>query len=209
MKALSIRRLLLTVAMLWSAAVFGSDGNVTDNIKHEVRCQTVRGQEIIAACNDGRIISVTPGHRPKTLVRKAPVGDIVSMTCYQDNVLLLNARGVIYFTTGFKSFSAFDFNSTYAGFYDYVDFTAICASPNSICLAGTYENGSPAVFESATGDVWSERELSYTKGGQTLMLLSQPTALEYDELQDRFVMRCADGSTFYMPGCSHCNSLDL
>lgn len=143
----------------------------------------------------------------KNLSRKLPVKDIVGKTSYQGKQLLLSRQGVILTTSDYKTFQAFDFNSTYAGYYDYVRFTAISASEKSICIAGEYSNGMPAVFESSTGTVWSERELSYRKDGETLFLQSRPIALEYDAPNDRFIMTCADSSLFYMPNCSHCNSI--
>ena len=145
--------------------------------------------------------------RTKTLSRKLPVKDIAGMTSYQGKQLLLSRQGVILTTSDYKSFQAFDFNSTYAGYYDYVKFAAISASDKSICIAGEYSDGKPAVFESSTGTVWSERDLSYRKDGETLFLQSKPISLEYDASHDRFIMTCSDSTLFYMPGCSHCNSI--
>ena len=143
----------------------------------------------------------------KTLSRKLPVKDIVGMTSYQGKQLLLSRQGVILTTSDNKTFQAFDFNSTYAGYYDYVRFAAIGASDKSICIAGEYDDGKPAVFESSTGTVWSERELSYRKDGETYFLQSKPISLEYDITNDRFIMTCSDSTLFYMPNCSHCNSV--
>ena len=143
----------------------------------------------------------------KTIPRKLPVKDIAGMTSYQGKQFILSRQGVILITSDNKSFQAFDFNSTYAGYYDYVRFAAISASDKSICIAGEYSDGKPAVFESSTGTVWSERELSYRKDGETHFLQSKPISLEYDAPHDRFIMTCADSTQFYMPNCSHCNSI--
>ena len=145
--------------------------------------------------------------RTKTLTRKLPVKDIADTTFYQGKLLLLSRQGVILTTSDYKSFQIFDFNSTYAGYYDYVRFAAISASDKSICIAGEYTDGMPAVFESSTGTVWSERELSYRKDGETRLLQSQPIALEYDAPHDRFIMTCSDSTMFFMPNCSHGNSI--
>ena len=187
------KRLLLTIALLWSVVVFYSSAS--------------NRNDSIAVSSNGRLVLVNPGGRTKTLCRKLPVRDIADITFYQGKLLLLSRQGVILTTSDYKSFQAFDFNSTYAGYYDYVIFTAIGASDKSICIAGEYSDGMPAVFESSTGTVWSERELSYRKDGETFFLQSKPINLEYDASHDRFIMTCADGVLFYMPGCSHCNSL--
>ena len=66
----------------------------------------------------------------------------------------------------------------------------------------------PAVFTSTAGNIWSERSLTYTDRAETLSLEQQPLSMAYDSRMDRFVLACTDGYLFYMPGCSHCNSLE-
>ena len=193
-------RLLLTIALLWPSAVFSLSAS------NEVLCRAVCDKDTVAVTSNGRLLLIRPGGRAKTLTRRLPIRDIAGMTCYKGELLLLSRQGVILSTADYKSFTAFDFNSTYTGYYGYVRFTAISASDRAVFIAGTYDDGQPAVFESAVITVWSERELSYTKGGQTLMLKSQPTDLQYDAPHDRFIMTCSDGTLFYMPNCSHCNS---
>lgn len=186
------------------------EGNASDSvrIRMEIAAIDVRDGSVLAVSPDCRVMSVERSGRSRRLCRsqlKNKWDRVVGIACTKDNSLVLTESGVILSTTTFDSFNSMDFNLTYSGYYDDVRFCAISASDNSFCIAGTYYDGMPAVFTSATGNVWSERELTYTKGGETFQLEQQPLRLAYDRRMDRFVMACSDGWLFYMPGCSHCN----
>ena len=189
-----------------------TDGNATDSVKvrMEIAGIDVRDGMVLAVSPDCRVLSVERSGRSRRLCRSQLRGGadrVVGIACSKDVTLILTESGVILSTAAFDSFKSMDFNATYSGYYDDVRFCAISASDNSFCIAGTYSDGMPAVFTSATGNVWSERSLTYTEGGQTLQLEQQPIRLSYESRMDRFVMHCTDGYIFYMPGCSHCNSL--
>jgi len=238
-----ISKVSLTIALLWSAALFHiyaetpqmvdikpfgqgyviaySDGricfadiekHITDSIrlKTEIAGIEVKDDNVLAVTPDGMVYKAERKGKSRRLCRSRINGNadrVVGIASTKENTLILTEGGVIFSTRDFDSFTTMDFNGTYYSYYDETLFCSIAASDNSFFIAGTYMNGKPAVFTSATGKIWSERTLTYTENGQTLQLELQPLRLSYDGSHDRFVLVCTDGWLFYMPGCSHCNSL--
>lgn len=189
------------------------DGIALDSVqlKTEVAGIDVRDDYVLAVSPDCAVTKAYRNGRSSRLCRsqiRNNADRVAGIACSNDKTLILTVSGKILSTVDFDSFATLDFNSTYTSYYDYTRFCAICASDNFFYIAGTYTNGMPAVFTSATGNIWSERSLTYTKGAETLQLEQQPLGLAYDSRMDRFVMACTDGWLFYMPGCSHCNSIE-
>ena len=194
--------------LIWTDAY----GNATDStrLKIDIAGIEVRQDKVLAVSPDCMVYSVERSGRSRRLCRSQLRGGadrVVGIAASQDNILILTRGGVILSTVDFDTFRSMDFNGTYFLYYDETLFCSIAASDNSFFIAGTYPDGMPAVFTSATGTIWSERSLTYTEGGQTMQLDLQPVRLSYDRSHDRFVLNCADGWQFIMPGCSHCNSL--
>lgn len=134
---------------------------------------------------------------------------VVGISCSGQKIFILTAGGTILSTDDeCRSFTSLDFNGTYFLYYEYTRFSAVCASDNAVFIAGTYDDGTPAVYTSTAGNIWSERTLTYTESGQTLSLVHRPLSMAYDARMDRFVLGCTDGYVFYIPGCSHCNSIE-
>lgn len=189
------------------------DGIATDSVRIRMNLAgiEVREDKVLAVSPDCRIQSITRDGNIRQLCRRqinAGTDIVVGIACTKDNVLILTESGVILSTVDFDSFTSMDFNGTYASYYDETRFCAISASDNFYYIAGVSHNGMPAVFTSASGRIWSERTLSYTQGMETLQLEQQPLGLAYDSRLDRFVMACTDGYLFFMPGCSHCNTIE-
>jgi len=194
--------------LIWTDAT----GNATDSVrlKMEIAGIEVLNDRVLAVSPDCMIYSVERSGRSRRLCRSQLRGGadrVVGIAGTKDNILILTRGGVILSTVDFETFESLDFNGTYFLYYEETLFCSVAASDNSFFIAGTYPDGKPAVFTSATGSIWSERSLTYTEGGQTLQLELQPVRLSYDRSHDRFVLICADGWQFYMPGCSHCNFL--
>ncbi len=105
------------------------------------------------------------------------------------------------------SWTSIDFNVEYEGYYKPLVIKAVAAGYKTMAIAGTDSDGRPAMYFSFDGSVWSPRELSYTEHGRTLWLDEQPLDLEYDADHDRMIMYCENNTIFYVPNCSHCNSL--
>ena len=170
------------------------------NLKTDIAGIEVTDGSVLAVTPDCMILKVERSGKSSRLCRK-------QITNNADKVVGI-ASGIILKTTDFNSFTSFDFNQAYTGYYEHTSFNAICSSDNSIFITGIYDNGLPAVFTSAVGNIWSERTLTYIYSGETLSLEHQPLSMAYDARMDRFVLGCTDGYLFYLPGCSHCNAIE-
>lgn len=192
-----------------------ADGVASDSVRLKMNLAgiEVRNDRVLAVSPDCVILSVERNGRSRRLCNRQIANNadkVVGIACSGNKIFVLTAYGNIFSTDDdCKSFKALDFNGTYFLYYDQTRFSAICASENSIFIAGTHDDGTPAVFTSTAGNIWSERTLTYTESGQTLSLEHRPLSLAYDARMDRFVLGCTDGYVFYMPGCSHCNSIEL
>ena len=189
------------------------EGVATDSVKTRMKIAgiSVKDGIVLAVSPECRVLGVERNGRKRQLCRNRignSTDNVVGITCMGDRTFILTEGGVLMSTVDFDSFNSFDFNGTYSLYYDETRFSAICASDNFICIAGTYLNGMPAVYTSASGNIWSERTLVYTEGSETLELERLPLGMGYDDRMDRFVLSCSDGYLFYMPGCSHCNSIE-
>lgn len=181
------------------------------NLKTDIAGIEVTDGSVLAVSPDCMILKVERSGKSSRMCRNQinkSSNRVVGIACSGGNTFVLTRYGIILKTSDFKLFTSFDFNLTYTGYYEQTRFSAICASGNSIFIAGVYDNGQPAVFTSAVGNIWSERTLTYTLSGETLSLEHQPLSMAYDSRMDRFVLGCTDGYLFYLPGCSHCNSLE-
>ena len=114
--------------------------------------------------------------------------------------------GEILHRNGTSEWTVLDFNDQYDGYYPTMEFWAVAAGGGSVMVAGISPGGTPAVFTSSRGTVWSERSLDYSELGSTFTFSALPMALSYDSVQDRFYLLGSDGEELALPGCSHCNS---
>lgn len=182
------------------------------NLKTELAGIEVTDGSVLAVTPDCMILKVERSGKSSRLCRKQITNNadkVVGIACSGKKTFILTANGTILSTDdNCKSFTALDFNGTYFLYYDHTRFRAISASDNSIFIAGIHDDGTPAVYTSTAGNIWSERTLTYTESGQTLSLEHQPLSMAYDSRMDRFVLGCTDGYLFYLPGCSHCNSIE-
>ncbi len=154
---------------------------------------------------DGRLTTV---RKHRKVCSTPVVGRIISISASDRCCVAATADGQLYLTSDGKSWKMSDFNALYSEYYGQVTVRCICACHAGIMLAGVGSNGQPVAFESAEGVVWSERELTYTMGNSVLMLEELPVGLTYDQEHERFVMACTGNVFFYLPGCSHCNSIE-
>lgn len=174
---------------------------------------TAHGNDIYAACNDGTILawngfssdSKAPACRT---IRLDTRDNLVSIAASDPGIFAISAQGTIASSANGTSWSLLDFNSFYDGYYDRVIFTAIGASPEGVAATGSFTDGSPALFLSNQGTVWSERSLTYKDGARYVMLEATPLGISHDQNGDRWVMSCSEGTIFFIPGCSHCNSIE-
>jgi hypothetical protein len=137
-------------------------------------------------------------------------GNIVGLSARIADCYGVTDAGEIIHTTNGTEWTVFDFNREYAGFYASCRFTGVTAADSRIAVAGEQADGSPAVFFSARGQVWTQAVLQYEDNqGRDGYLTEVPRALYYDRPQDRFVLACGKGTLLTLPSCSHCNRLIL
>ena len=134
-------------------------------------------------------------------------GRLRALASDRNTLWAVTDAGEIAHRTGASSWVVLDFNAQYTGYYPAMDFRAVAAGGGSVMVAGIGPDGTPAAFTSARGTVWSERLLDYTEQGLPCVFTSEPTALSYDAVQDRFYLLGSGGAQLALPGCSHCNSL--
>ncbi len=199
-----------------SGIIYWTDirGNVTDSVKTvtDIAGIDVRDGKVLAVSPESEVFEVDRGGKSRRLCGRQTSGGwrAVGIACLKETVFILGDNGVILSTNDdCATFGLLDFNGIYQLYYFYNTFTDICASDYSVFIAGTDENGTPTVFTSASGNIWSPRSLSYKEGRENLVLRQRPLSLAYDERKDSFVMGCEDGYIFHMPGCTHCNSADV
>lgn len=178
-----------------------------------VNSLTAIGNDIYAACNDGTILiwkGVFPDRKVPACktVRLQTRENLVSISASDPGIFAITNQGTIASSKDGSSWSLLDFNTFYDGYYDRVVFTSIGASPSGVAAAGTYTDGSPALFLSSQGSVWSERTLNYKDGPRYVMLEAIPLGISHDPNGDQWVLSCSDGIIFFIPGCSHCNSIE-
>ncbi len=128
-------------------------------------------------------------------------GDIVCGVSGEGEILVSKDEGA--------TWTSLNFNEVYDGYYKPLTIKAVAAGDRTMAIAGTDSDGRPAVYFSSDGGVWTPRDLSYTVNGKTFYLERQPLALQYDSELDRMEMLCEGDAVFYMPNCSHCNSLSI
>ena len=193
-------------------AHFDAEGNVTDSIPLPTTLVSLAaldgwyygidtlGKEIFMVHETGEVVA---------RIQPPLEGRLRAITADETALWAVSDAGEMIFSENGFMWSLLDFNKQYAGFYPVMDFRAIAAGGGSLMVAGVTEDGRPAAFtSSASGKVWSERILNYTKNNRPLYLRGVPNALAYDAVQDSFYMMCEDGVMFRMPACSHCNSIE-
>lgn len=187
-----------------------TDGKVRqiENSGPDINAMTIMGNRLFAACGQGKVLVMDlPGGKPRP-VETGTGQNLIDISAAAGVCYALTAQGLIMSSTDGRSWKRFDFNQNYADFYDSTTFTCICASDNSVYAAGVAENGYPRVYTSVKGMVWSQRGLSFTQDGLHQELDAMPLGMCYDAQADRYIMCCTDGVVFFMPGCTHCNSIE-
>lgn len=156
------------------------------------------GREILLLDASGRAAGRSvPSVRGR--LRALSAGDVFLWAVTGEGEILHSADG--------STWTVFDFNDHYTGYYPTMDFRAVAAGGGSVMVAGVGPDGRPAAFVSERGTVWRERPLNYKEDGVSHLLEAEPIALEFDPQQDQFCLYCSGGVLLVLPGCSHCNSI--
>ena len=133
-------------------------------------------------------------------------GNVIGISTNDYATFGLTDKGEIFWTRDSVKWEVIDFNEAYRGYYRPVRFVGIAAGNGNVAVVGTYENtGTPAMFVSSRGNVWTERGLTYSQGDELFELTETPLSVRADLERDEFVITCTDGVLFFVPPCSHCN----
>lgn len=133
-------------------------------------------------------------------------GNIISLSANSSVCYGVTDRGEIIHSKDLADWDIFDFNAFYSGYYEPCRWTAVVVTEQQVAVAGSHENGRPALFLSTGGNVWTNRSLDYIDPhGMPAYLTETPNAMVYDAGRDRLVLACNQGAIMVIPSCSHCN----
>ena len=142
------------------------DGNPTDSVrvKTDIAGIEVRDGYVLTVSPDCMVMKVERNGKSRRLCSRQIANNadkVVGIACLGNKIFILTAYGTILSTDNdCQECVSQDFNGTYFLYYDQTRFRAICASGNSFFIAGIHDDGSPAVYTSTAGNIWSERTLT-------------------------------------------------
>jgi len=90
-------------------------------------------------------------------------GNIVSLSARASDCFGVTDAGEIIRSADGISWEILDFNQKYSGFYGTCCFRKVLAVKNRIAVTGVKDDGTPVLFFSHLGGVWTERSLNYTE----------------------------------------------
>jgi hypothetical protein len=135
-------------------------------------------------------------------------GNIVSLSPGAAECYGVTDQGEIIQTNDGLKWSIFDFNDVYKGYYKTCSFTKVLVTPKQIAVIGKNADGTPVLYFTSQGNVWSERRLIYAdENGFGGYLTDIPNDIYYDSFKDLFILACSNGKMLTIPSCSHCNKL--
>lgn len=134
------------------------------------------------------------------------VGSVTSLAAATGQCGGVTASGDVFLSKNGTDWKVISFNNYYDGYYPACSFTAVCMGGGRIAVAGTQNDGKPALYFSTNGNVWSARELNY-QGPQNnyLFVEGTPLRMTYQKEKDQFVLVFDNGFLLEVPPCSHCN----
>jgi hypothetical protein len=161
----------------------------------------------LAGADDGRIFCCDSN----TVYDSVPLpvkGNIVSLSARASDCFGVTDAGEIIRSEDGKNWEILDFNQKYSGFYGTCCFRKVLAVKNRIAIAGVKDDGTPVLFISHLGGVWTERSLNYTDDqGMTGYLTDAPNDIFFDGSEDQFFLACDNGKLIQLPSCTQCNEL--
>lgn len=177
----------------------GTDGNINS--------LTWFDNKVVAAADGGEIAVGNESGLFKTTQLDLK-GEIVSISANTTDCYGVTDKGEIIHSRYGISWSVFDFNKTYEGFYKTCQFTKVLATEKQISIIGKQDDGMPVMFYSNRGTVWTQRNLVYAdENGVSSLLNDNINDIYYDVAKDQFILICNHGKMMTIPSCSHCNKL--
>lgn len=190
-----------------SSSEKGIFSKIESDTKENINSLALFRGKIIAGSDHGEIISGDEkGHFKK--IRLALKGNIVSVSARNSQCYGVTNEGEIIHSVDGITWDITDFNKVYSGYYKPCYFTKVLVTENRVAIAGSNNDGSPALMFSNQGKVWTERPLNYTdEEGEKGFLTEIPCDIMYDELRDYFYLACNKGKLMQLPSCAQCNKL--
>jgi len=162
---------------------------------------------IIAGADGGQLVLGDMNQAFKMI--NLPVkGNIVSVSAGAAACFGVTDEGEIIRSGDGIHWDILDFNRMYSAYYGTCRFTRVLATDTRVAVAGVRQDGSPVLFFSHLGGVWTERPLSFTdERGHTGFLTGTPNDIFYDAKSDQFFLACSRGEMLLLPSCTQCNEL--
>lgn len=172
-----------------------------------INCITLFKNRIIAGCDEGELLIGNNENSLKSIQLELK-GNMVSLSAGINDCWGVSDQGEIIHSKDGLNWIVFDFNSVYKAYYKACSFIKVECTPDQIAVIGKNSDGSPVLFFSSKGNVWSERVLNYTsEEGAADSLNDIPTDICYDAANDQFLLTCANGRLMTIPSCSHCQKV--
>jgi len=213
LRSLQVYKQMIMAAGTRGCLLVSSDGETFSKMdsktEENINALAVLNGQWIAAADHGQLL-VGDENGVAGLWQLDLKGNIVGLSARTADCYGVTDEGEIIHTTNGTEWTVFDFNREYTGYYTSCRFTGVVASDSRIAVAGEQADGSPAVFLSSRGQVWTQAMLNFEDSqGRAGYLTEVPRAIFYDRPQDRFVLACRKGTILTLPSCSHCNRLIL
>jgi hypothetical protein len=193
-----------------SMLVFSEQGGwrkVESGTRENIRSLTRFRGMVIAGADGGQLVLGDMNQAFKMI--PLPVkGNIVSVSAGASACFGVTDAGEILRSGDGIHWDVLDFNRMYSGYYGSCRFTRVLATDARVAVAGVRQDGSPVLFFSHLGGVWTERPLSYKDDqGHTASLTGTPNDILFDAPGDRFFLVCSGGKMMMLPSCTQCNEL--
>ena len=159
----------------------------------------------IAGADSGTILASIDGKTWNSF-SVAVRGNIASVSANPSFFIGVSDSGDIIKSVDGRNWKLQHFNKEYNGYIKYTKFRKIVASPYSIIIIGTHDDGSPSILTSSLGNVWAERAPIYKDDrGAVQSLTATPNGITYDPDRDQFVLVCDNGGLLTLPSCPECS----
>lgn len=169
-----------------------------------INCITLFKNRIIAGCDKGELCVENTDNSFKSIQLELK-GSIISLSSGINDCWGVTDQGEIIHSNDGINWAIFDFNTLYKGFYKSCSFSKVLLASDQIAVVGRNEDGSPALFFSSKGNVWTERSLLFTdENGVMEMLKDAPNDIFYDHVNDQFILCGSEGQMLTVTSCSHC-----
>ena len=161
---------------------------------------------LILACADNGTILISNDGKAWSLIQTNAKGNIMSLSASKYLFMGVTNVGEILKSTDGTNWEIKDYNKEYAGYNEPARFKKIIATPNTIVIIGTHDDGSPSILFSTLGNVWAERiPLYHDEQGTINYLTKKPNGITYNPVTDEFILACDNGELFSLSSCSKCN----